>query len=187
MFPFQKKHPFQANLKKAKIQSLSHRACSFLFPLVFILHRSIIIPTTYELKEQQICSGLFSISAKQLQHALTSFRVGFIQHFRKRTPTYSSQQCFPTLLCFWSCYSSLVKTAISFIKVERVIIALNSLHFLDDFSSFLKIYGTHLFPFLNYFQLPHQDVLYFIIRTDRECYLAQDQISFRQQKLCCQH
>jgi len=62
---------------------------------------------------------------------------------------YVSQQCFPTTLFSEFLFYSFIKIAISFIKVEREIIALNSLHFLPDFSSFLKIYGTYLFPFLN--------------------------------------
>lgn len=107
----------------------------------------------YELKEEQSC-GLFSISIKQL-HPLTSFSAEFIQHFWK-SPSVFLRAVFPYDLLFSELlFYSFVKIAISFLKVEREITAFNSLHFLGDFSCFLKIYGIYLFPFLNQFQLPH--------------------------------
>lgn len=99
-------------------------------------------------RKNRLSCGLFSISAKQL-HLLTSFSVEFIQHFWK-SPSVFLTAVFPYNPLFSEfLFYSFIKTTISFTKVEREIIALNSLHFLGNFSSFLKIYSTYLFPFLN--------------------------------------
>lgn len=73
----------------------------------------------------------------------------FIQRFWK-SPSVFLRALFPyDPLSSELLFYSFVKTVISFLKVEREITAFNSLHFLGDFSSFLKIYGIYLFPFLN--------------------------------------